>query len=99
MRMGIRTAAAAIVVAIVISFTPSRAHAQATVNVSVTILPAVESNDQPVQLRAAADGVRAESALKVSGSELLRTVRMEETKLPADRSRPVHVVQVIAANS
>lgn len=99
MRTGIKASAAAIVLGIVVSLAPSRVHAQATVNVSVTVLPAVESNDLPVQLRAAANGVRVEHVLKAMGSELLRTVRMEESKLPADRSRPVHVVQVIAANS
>ncbi|HEX6695077.1 MAG TPA: hypothetical protein VF035_10305 [Longimicrobiales bacterium] len=100
MRTGIGTAATAIVLGIVISLAPSRVHAQsATVNVAVTILPAVESNELPVRMRAAADGLRVEHAVKLSGSEMLRSVRMEQPKLPADRSRPVNVVQVIAANS
>ena len=99
MRTGMQAAVTAIVLAIVISVAPSRVHAQATVNVSVTILPAVESNELPVQLRLAADGMRVEPAAQASGSELLRSVRMEESKLPAERSRPVRVVQIIAANS
>ena len=96
MRMWVTAAAAAMAFGIA---APSAAHAQATVNVSVTILPSVESSAMPpVQMHMAAGGLRVDAA-KPAGSDLLRSVRVDREVQPAERREPVRLVQVIAANS